>query len=58
MAVDDGARGTGGVAVDGSMGPQKACGGGNGIWIRTGDMAGAMTGDGGGVGAATLAWRP
>ena len=35
------------------MGPQRARGGGNGIWTRTGDTAGAVTGDGGGVGAAT-----
>ena len=45
VAVDDGARGAGGVAVDGSMGAQRAHSGGG------------MTGDGGDVGTATVAWR-
>ena len=35
VAVDNGARGAGGVAVDGSMGAQRACSGGHGIWAKS-----------------------
>ena len=52
VAVDNRARGAGGVAVDGSMGAQRAYSGGGGVWAKS-DAAGAMTGDGGDVGTAT-----
>ena len=40
VVVDDGARGAGGVAVEGSMGVQGARSGGGGVWTKTGDAAG------------------
>ena len=52
MAVDDGARGVGGVAVDRSMGAQRARSGGCGVWAKS-DTTGAMTGNGGDVGTVT-----
>ena len=52
VAVDDGAWGAGGVAVDGSMGAQRARSGGGGVWAKS-DAAGAMTGDRGDVGTTT-----
>ena len=52
MAVDDGARGAGSVAVDRSMGAQRARSGGHGIWAKS-DTTGAVTGNRGDVGTAT-----
>ena len=52
MAVDDRARGVGGVAVDGSMGVQRARSGGGGVWAKS-DAAGTVTGDGGDMGTTT-----
>ena len=52
MAMDDGARGVGGMAVDGSMGAQRACSGGGGVWAKS-DAVGTVTGDGGDVGTTT-----
>ena len=52
VAVDDRARGVGGVAVDGSMGAQRACSSGGGVWAKS-DATGAVTGNGGDVGTAT-----
>ena len=40
MAVDNGPREMGGVAVDKSMGVLRACSGGDGVWTRMGDMVG------------------
>ena len=57
MAVDNRARGAGGMVVDGSMGVQRACSSGGGVWAKS-DAMGTMTGDGGDVGTATMAWRP
>ena len=52
VAVDDGARGVGGVAVDRSMGAQRACSSRCGVWAKS-DTTGAVTGNGGDVGTAT-----
>ena len=52
VAVDDGARGAGGMAVDGSMGAQRAHSSGDGIWAKTGDAVGTVTSDGGDMGTA------
>ena len=53
MAVDNGARGVGGVAMDRSMGAQRAHSSGGGIWAKTDDAAGTVTGDGGDMGTVT-----
>ena len=42
MAMDDRARGAGGVVVDRSVGAQRACSSEGGIWTWMGDMAGIM----------------
>ena len=42
VAMDDGARGVGGVAV---VGAQRACSSGGEVWAKMGDAAGAMTSD-------------
>ena len=52
VAVDDGARGAGGVAVDRSMGAQRARSGERGVWAKS-YTTGTMTGNGGDVGTAT-----
>ena len=52
MAEDNEARGAGGVAVDGSMGAQRARSGGRGVWAKS-DAMGAVTGNGGDVGTVT-----
>ena len=52
VAVDDRARGAGGVAVDRSMGAQRACSGGRGVWAKS-DTIGPVTGNGGDVGTVT-----
>ena len=59
VAVDDGARGVGGMAVVGSMRAQRAHSGGGGVWAKS-DAVGTMTGDGGDMGTAPqpVAWRP
>ena len=55
VAVDDGARGAGGVAV---VGAQRARSGGGEVWAKTGDAAGAVTGDGVTWALRPMAWRP
>ena len=52
MAMDDRARGAGGMTVDGSMGVQRACSGGGGVWAKS-DAMGTVTGDRGDVGTTT-----
>ena len=52
VAEDDRARGAGGVAVDRSMGAQRARNGGRGVWAKS-DATGAVTGNRGDVGTAT-----
>ena len=52
VAVDDGARGAGGMAVDRSMGVQRAHSGGRGVWAKS-DTTGTVTGNGGDIGTVT-----
>ena len=52
VAMDNGAMGACGMAVNGSMGAQRAHSGGSGVWAKS-DAMGAMTGDGGDVITAT-----
>ena len=55
VAVDDGARGAGGVAV---VGAQRARSGGGEVWAKTGDAVGAVTGDRVMWALQPMAWRP
>ena len=55
VAVDDGARGAGGVAV---VGVQRACSSGGEVWAKMGDAAGTVTGDGVTWALRPMPWRP
>ena len=54
-AMDDGARGAGGMAVGRA---QRAHSGGGEVWAKTGDAAGAVTGNRVTWALRPMAWRP